>query len=169
LGEAADGTAILDLACGGGIAFRGIRPGQQVNYVAADVSSLMLKRASKQADRRGIDQIEFVQADAEHLAFRDGSFDLVVTYNSLHCFPDPAAGLKEMVRVLRPGGRLRGTTLILGAGRRYDRRMRAIRAAGLFGPGGTADEYAAWLGGAGLTGVEVNCSGAIAYLSGCKA
>jgi ubiquinone/menaquinone biosynthesis C-methylase UbiE len=47
----------------------------------------------------------FLVGDAAALAFPDGSFDLVVSTLSLHHWADPAAGLAEIGRVLRPGGR----------------------------------------------------------------
>ena len=168
LGEEPDGSAILDLPCGGGVAFRGLRPGQQVRYVAADLSPVMLDRARAEAKRRGLDQIEFHQADVEALPYEDASFDLVVTYTSLHCFPDPPAGLKEMARVLRPGGTLRGTTVVNDTGLRQQGFIRAFRAAGAFGPSGTSDDYRGWLAAAGLVDVELDRSGAIAYLSARK-
>jgi SAM-dependent methyltransferase len=52
LGEVPDGSAILDVPCGGGLALRGLRPGQAVRYVAADLSPVMLDRARGQAERR---------------------------------------------------------------------------------------------------------------------
>jgi ubiquinone/menaquinone biosynthesis C-methylase UbiE len=168
IGDEPDGRAILDVPCGGGVAFRGLRPGQEVRYVAADLSPVMLERARKEAERRGLHQIEFEQADVEALPYEDASFDLVLTYNSLHCFPDPAVGLKEMARVLRPGGSLRGTTVVNGAGLRQDGFIRVFRRAGAFGPGGTAEQYRDWLQDAGMTEIELDRSGAIAYLGARK-
>ena len=104
LGEEPDGTVILDVPCGGGVAFRGLRPGQRVRYVAADLSAVMLRRARAEAQRRDLDQIEFIEVDVEALPFEDASFDLCVSYTGLHCFPDPAAAMSEIARVLRPGG-----------------------------------------------------------------
>ena len=132
---------ILDVPCGGGVAFRGLRPGQRVRYVAADLSPLMLGRARAEAKRRDLHQIEFTEADVEALPFKDASFDLCVSCTGLHCFPDPAA-VSEIARVLRPGGVLRGTTLVRrGAasgrvraplsGRRRGRPQRHSRRAGI--------------------------------------
>ncbi len=168
LGEAPDGSAILDVPCGGGLALRGLGPEQAVRYVAADLSPVMLDRARGQAARRGLTQVEFVEADVESLPFEDAEFDLCVTYNSLHCFPDPPAGLAEMARVLRPGGALRGTTVVNGAGWRHDAVIRAMQQAGAFGPGGTAAEYGRWLAQAGLGEVDVTRHGALAYISGVR-
>jgi SAM-dependent methyltransferase len=168
LGEVPDGSAILDLPCGGGLALRGLRPEQAVRYVAADLSPVMLARARGQAKRRGLTQVEFVGADVESLPFGDAEFDLCVTYNSLHCFPDPQAAIAEMARVLRPGGTLRGTTVVNGAGWRHDAFIRCFRRAGAFGPGGTAEEFGQWLGGAGLGEVSVAPNGALTYISGVR-
>jgi ubiquinone/menaquinone biosynthesis C-methylase UbiE len=124
LADAPAGTSVLDIPCGGGFAFRGIRPAQAVQYVAADISPYMLQRARAQARRLEVqDGIEFVEADVTALRFADASFDLCVTYNGLHCLPDPRAALEELTRVLRPGGTLRGTSCVTGAGPRTDRHV----------------------------------------------
>jgi ubiquinone/menaquinone biosynthesis C-methylase UbiE len=115
-----DGAAILDAPCGGGLAFRALGRRQRVRYVAADLSRGMLRRARRVAERRGLGQIEFVEADIESLPFKDASFDLCLCFNSLHCFDRPQAALSEVARCLRPGGRLVGDSAIRGAGRRYD-------------------------------------------------
>jgi len=168
LGEVSDGSAILDVPCGGGLALRGLRPEQAIRYVAVDLSPVMLARARGQAERRGLERVELVEADVESLPFEDAEFELCISYNSLHCFPDPAAALAEMVRVLRPGGTLRGTTVVNGAGWRHDAIIRAMQQAGTFGPGGTVAEYRQWLAQTGLAEVEVSRDGAIAFLNGLR-
>jgi ubiquinone/menaquinone biosynthesis C-methylase UbiE len=169
VGDEPDGSAILDIPCGGGLAFRGLRPGQAVRYVAADLSPVMLARAREEAARRGLDQIEFVESDVEALAFEDATFDLCLTYNSLHCFPDPAAGLREMARVLRPGARLRGTSVVTGTGMRQDAFIAFNQRAGTFGRVGRLEELRAWLDDAGLVDVEAERSGALALFKGRRA
>jgi SAM-dependent methyltransferase len=70
LADVPAGTAVLDIPCGGGFAFRGLRPGQAVHYVAADISPYMLGQARQEAGRRGVqDAIEFVEADVTALQF----------------------------------------------------------------------------------------------------
>ena len=165
LAEEPDGSSILDLPCGGGVAFRGLRPGQDVRYVAADLSPVMLRRARAEANRRGLRQIEFVEADVEALPFTDGEFDLVVTYTGLHCFADPAASLAELARVLRPGGELRGSSVVRGAGLRFDATVRLMQLAGVFGPGAGVAELEESLTAAGLLDVGVSRDGALAYFS----
>jgi SAM-dependent methyltransferase len=150
LSELPAGTRVLDIPCGGGVAFRGLRPNQELHYVAADLSPVMVRRARAEATRRGIHWIEFAEADVEALPFEDRSFDLVVTYTGLHCFPDPPAAIREMARLLKPGGELRGTNVVRRAGVRHEAFVRAMQLGGVFGPGLTLAGPESSLADAGL-------------------
>lgn len=157
-----DGATILDAPCGGGLAFRELRAGRDVRYVALDLSEGMLARARDEARRRGLDQVELVRGDVQRMPFDDEFADLTLSMNSLHCLPDPAGAVTELVRCTRRGGRLVGSMLVLGAGRRQDLALRHAEANGIGGPGGTREDLERWLGAAGLEGVGVGASGAIA-------
>jgi ubiquinone/menaquinone biosynthesis C-methylase UbiE len=158
------GASVLDIPCGGGLAFRGLRTGQAVHYVAADISPYMLTRARREAGRRGVqDAIEFVEADVTALQFPDASFDFCVTYNGLHCLPDPRAALAELVRVLRPGGTLRGTSCVSGRGPRKDALIALSRRAGVFGNPPRTGEIEKWLTEFGLDVVTLERTGAIEF------
>ena len=164
LSDTPAGTSILDIPCGGGFAFRGLRPGQDVHYVAADISPFMLGQARAAAAQRGVqDAIEFVEADVTALQFDDNSFDLCITYNGLHCLPDPRAALGELARVLRPGGTLRGTSCVRGRGPRQDVLIAMSRRAGVFGNTPRAGEIEAWLKDFGLDVVTLEHSGAVEF------
>jgi SAM-dependent methyltransferase len=169
IGEQPAGSRILDVPCGGGVALRGLRPDQGVEYVAADISSTMLKRTLAAAWERGLDdQVVSQEADVDDLPFEDGAFDLVVTFTGLHCFPDPARAVVEMVRVLRPGGVITGSALLNDTGLLHEPIRRLGRAAGLLGPGCTGDEVMHWLGAQGCRDATLDRSGAIAYFRGVK-
>jgi ubiquinone/menaquinone biosynthesis C-methylase UbiE len=158
------GARVLDIPCGGGLAFRGLRAGQPVQYVAADISPYMLQRARREAARRGVhNAIEFVEADVTALQFADASFDLCVTYNGLHCLPEPRAALAELVRVLRPGGTLRGTSCVAGRGPRQDALIALSRRAGVFGNTPRTGEIEKWLTEFGLDVVTLERSGAVEF------
>lgn len=166
-GRLPSGSAVLDVPCGGGVAFRGLTPGAEPRYVAADLSSEMLARARTQARRRGL-EVSFVRAGVERLPFPSGIFDLCVTYNGLHCFPDPAAALSEMARVLKPGATLRGSAVIAGTGTRQDLAIAFLRSAGAFGrPCGEAG-LRGLLGAVGLEEAEVHASGALVFFTARK-
>jgi ubiquinone/menaquinone biosynthesis C-methylase UbiE len=158
------GTSVLDIPCGGGFALRVLRPGQPVRYIAADISPYMLERAREVAHRtQAHDAIEFVEADVTALQFDDASFDLCVTYNGLHCLPDPRAALAELTRVLRPGGTLRGTSCVTGRGPRQDALIAVLRRAGMFGNAPHAGEIEMWLREFGFDVVTVEHSGAVEF------
>jgi SAM-dependent methyltransferase len=165
LSELPAGASVLDIPCGGGVAFRGLRPERELRYVAADLSPVMLRRAGAEAERRGIRWIELAEADVEALPFEDRSFDVVVTYTGLHCFPDPPAAIAEMARVLRPGGELRGTSVIKRVGPRQDAFVRLMQLGAVFGPGQTLGELNASLAAAGLVKLSTSHNGALAYFS----
>jgi ubiquinone/menaquinone biosynthesis C-methylase UbiE len=164
LADVAVGASVLDIPCGGRFAFRGLGTGQVVRYVAADISPYMLARARREASRRGVqDAIEFVEADVTALRFADASFDLCVTYNGLHCLPDPRAALGELTRVLRPGGTLRGTSCVTGRGSRQDALIAMLRRGGVFGNTPRTGEIEKWLTEFGLDVVTVERSGAVEF------
>jgi SAM-dependent methyltransferase len=100
------GGRVLDVGCGPGrLAIPLARHGLDVTGL--DLDPAMIERARINAGRAlGDDRRpSFVVGDAASLAFPDGSFDLVVSTMSMHHWEDPIAGLREIARVLRPGGR----------------------------------------------------------------
>jgi SAM-dependent methyltransferase len=165
IGELLDGSAVLDVPCGGGVALRGLRPGQHVRYVAADISTDMLDRARARAAALSRDDIEFVEADIERMPFEDHEFDLCVSFNGLHCLPDPAAAVREIARCVKPGGRLVGDSVVRGAGLRQDLAIGFLRRAGVFDVCGTVDELSGWLTDAGLKVDRLERSGALAHFT----
>ncbi len=99
-------AAILDVATGtGDLAFELRRQAPAAAITGLDFSAGMLELARAKGQKAGAD-IQFVQGDAQNLPFPDASFDLVTIAYGLRNLADPAAGLREFRRVLRPGGRL---------------------------------------------------------------
>ena len=97
--QPAPGDRILDLAAGTAVSSAPLaKAGAQV--VAADFSLGMLAAARPHAG------VELVAADALHLPFADATFDAVTISFGLRNVVDPVAGLRELRRVTRPGGRL---------------------------------------------------------------
>ncbi|WP_139982660.1 class I SAM-dependent methyltransferase [Nocardioides litoris] len=164
------GARVLDVPCGGGVALRGVGRGQGLEYVAADIAQAMLDRTERAARRRGVaDQVQTRLADVGDLPFDDGSFDMVVTFTGLHCFPDPARAVVEMTRVLAPGGVLLGSAVLNDTGLLHEPMRRVGRLSGLLGPSATGPEVLAWLAAQGLPDATLERSGAIGYVRGVKA
>ena len=104
-GAARRGARVLDVATGGGhtaLAFAGIAR----RVVASDVTEPMLRAARANVQGRGAANVEFVAGDAGTLPFRDESFDVVTCRTAAHHFPDVAGAVRQIHRVLRPGGSL---------------------------------------------------------------
>ena len=169
LGTLPAGTRVLDVPTGSGVALRGLRPGQGVDLVAADISATMLGRAMASARRLGVaDQVTPAVTDVGAMPFADGSFDLVVSFTGLHCFPDPHRAIREMVRVLAPGGAITGSSLFTDTGPRYEPVRRIGTRAGILGPMCTSGEARAWLLGAGCDHVDLTLHGGLGYFRASK-
>jgi len=102
------GQRILDAATGtGDLAFRfHERAGADGKVVGADLSPGMLQAAAARAARIGVRGIEWHQADVTQLPFEDESFDLSMISFGIRNVTDPVAGLRELGRVTRRGGRV---------------------------------------------------------------
>jgi SAM-dependent methyltransferase len=95
---------VLDAGTGTGHTALALAP-QAAEVVAVDLTEPMLAQGRRLAEERGLANVRFERADVERLPFPDASFDLVVSRYSAHHWPHPAAGIAELARVLRPGGR----------------------------------------------------------------
>lgn len=97
------GKRFLDVACGNGVvATRAARRGCKV--VAIDFSARMLRLLAADSARLGL-PLETRQMDGQQLELANASFDFAASLFGVSLFVDPAAGLREMRRVLAPGGR----------------------------------------------------------------
>ena len=85
-----------------------------------DYSADMMENARKRAAALGLSNVIFVQGDVGALPFGDESFDLVLSLNGFHAFPDKDAAFSETFRVLKPGGVFCGCFYIAGEFPRTD-------------------------------------------------
>lgn len=103
---------VLELACGTGqLTF--LLADKVKRWEATDFSEQMICEAKK---RNRDPDIHFQTMDAMKIAFEENTFDAVVIANALHIMPDPDAALKEIHRVLKPGGLLYAPTFVYEEG-----------------------------------------------------
>ena len=95
------GDTVLECACGTGAISAAIAPAC-ARVVATDYSEGMLKQARKKLAKHSNVTVE--QADITDLRYANDSFDAVVAGNVIHLLPEPGDALKELKRVVRPGG-----------------------------------------------------------------
>lgn len=99
----APGMRMLDVAAGSGaLSIPAARRGVQV--VATDIASGLIERLRQRAQREGLDNLEGRVMDGQCLDFADGAFDVCASQFGVNLFPDLARGVRELVRVTRPGG-----------------------------------------------------------------
>jgi SAM-dependent methyltransferase len=98
---------VLDIGCGTGSTTRGAaREATEGSVLGVDLSSAMLEIARRRAAAEGIDNVRFEQVDAQIHSFDPGAFDVGIGRTSAMFFGDRVAGLTNIGRALRGGGRL---------------------------------------------------------------
>ncbi|MFF1509624.1 SAM-dependent methyltransferase [Streptomyces sp. NPDC058326] len=101
------GSRVLDLGCGTGRPALRIADRTGADVTGISISHKQVERATVlAADRDLTDRVRFERADAMDLPFAAGSFDAVIALESIIHMPDRARVLRQVARVLRPGGRL---------------------------------------------------------------
>jgi len=102
------GQSVLDVAGGAGEPSLTIaeRVGPSGSVMCTDAIAEMVEAARREANRRGLQNVQFQQCTADSLPFPDNSFDVVVSRLGAMFFPDSLGSMREMLRVLKPGGSL---------------------------------------------------------------
>ena len=106
------GTGVLTMPV-----YRGL---PDADITCLDYSPDMMSAARARAKRMGIENARFIQGDVGALPFGDASFDVVLSLNGFHAFPDKEAAWRETFRVLKPGGTFCGCFYIQGGCARTD-------------------------------------------------
>jgi SAM-dependent methyltransferase len=167
------GDVVLDVAAGYGepglTAARAVAPGGRV--VCTDISGEMLEVGRERAAAEGLGNVEFVQCDAEELAFEEASIDAVLSRQGLQFLPDVAGALARLHSFLKPRGRLAAAVWGPPQSVQFAAPVPLIRAelqlppppAGVPGPFalGDAGRLAALVEAAGFTDVETGTVTAI--------
>ena len=108
LGSLAAGERVLDVGSGAGtdslVAAQMVGPKGRVTGI--DMTQEMLAKARAAAAELGMENVEFLEGEAESLPFPDGTFDVVISNGVIDLVPDKDAVYSEIYRVLAPGGRI---------------------------------------------------------------
>ena len=92
----------------------------EADITCLDYSPDMMGQAQEKADRLHLKNVTFQQGDVGALPYADGTFDVVLSLNGFHAFPDKEAAYWEVLRVLRPGGIFCGCFYVKGKQKRTD-------------------------------------------------
>ncbi len=173
--KGADGN--LGLGCGNPLALAAIRPGMTVldlgsgagfdSFLAAervgptgrvigvDMTPDMLALARTNAEKRGATNVEFREGRIEALPVEDASVDLVISNCVINLSVDKPAVFREIARVLKPGGRVSVSDLVLVGELPADVKQSVLEYVGCIAGAQPLGEYVGHLLGVGLTGVTV--------------
>jgi arsenite methyltransferase len=108
LGALGPGERVVDVGSGGGIdsLIAAKMVGTSGRVIGIDMTQAMLDKARTSAHSAGMSNVEFREGFGESLPVEDGWADVVISNGVLNLMPDKDAALREMARVLKPGGRL---------------------------------------------------------------
>ncbi|MBP5586884.1 MAG: class I SAM-dependent methyltransferase [Lentisphaeria bacterium] len=149
------GRSVLDVGCGAGAALRELAEQYpEADLTGCDISPLAVETATalnEEFVKAG--RLRFLRCGVPDLPFDDGAFDTVFSVESLYFWPDQLAGLREIRRVLAPGGHFM-TALEMVGGMMNERQLAIVKHLNMVCP--TRDELAELLTAAGFHGVSVD-------------
>ncbi len=156
LAEVGRGDVVLDLGSGAGIdiIIAGRKVGPQGRVIGIDMTDEMIARARSNVAAAGLANVEVRKGLIEDLPVDDGSIDLVISNCVIVLSPDKPVVFAEIARVLKPGGRMQVSDLVVESLPQWVRASQALYNACVAGAIGEA-EYIDGLHRAGLVDVEV--------------
>ncbi len=150
------GAFILDIGCGGGVTLSRLAELAPEGHVCGIDYSEVSVRKSLQYNHEFAEKgrIEVIQCSVENMPWSDCVFDLITTVESFYFWPEPAENLKEVFRVLKPGGTFLLIADINGSADLNEHERENVDKYSLFNP--TVDEFKNLLSNAGFSPVEVH-------------
>jgi SAM-dependent methyltransferase len=122
-GTVSEGEKILDIGCGAGVdsIIAALKTGPKGTVIGMDLSGEMIARAEQNRSKAVIENVTFIKGSAEDLPFSGESFCLVISNGVFNLVPDKVTAIREVLRVLKPGGRFLMADQVLVSERRTNR------------------------------------------------
>jgi len=157
LAQLAPGETVLDLGSGGGIdvLLSAKRVGPTGLAYGLDMTDEMLALAEENRQKSGLENVEFLKGEIEHIPLPDNSVDVIVSNCVINLSTDKPRVLAEAFRVLRPGGRFAVSDMVVEGVMPADVRRDVEAWAGCISGALEDREYRRLLAAAGFAGVEI--------------
>lgn len=152
-----EGETVLDLGSGAGldVFIAAQKVGHEGRVIGVDMTPAMVEKAKKNAEKMGVTNVEFRLGDIEALPIEESSVDVIISNCVINLAPDKAKVFQEAFRVLRPGGRMLISDIVLEKALPKELRDQVITYTGCLGGAILKEEYLQLMRDAGFTDVRI--------------
>ena len=153
-----EGEVVLDLGSGAGLDMfvASKKIGNTGKVIGVDMTPAMIEKAKKNAEELGITNVDFRFGDIESMPVDDNSIDVVISNCVINLAPDKGKVFREAYRVLRPGGRIMVSDIVLSKPLPKEVRDEVVTYTGCIGGAILDEEYLAHIRDAGFINVEIS-------------